>query len=615
MQDQIEDPGVAAASSASSANTQGSHATPPKAQLLKRVLSGGSSGSASASTPREAMGTPTSSQIPLSPGSVGNRTPKAKKTPLMPENGGPEVSIPNDGKILPLVTDMDGLQVQSPIQTHAPLPSGKSRPPPSVHTRAGSSSTDSSSTGNHPYPPSHLGSSYGSEGFPTIHMDDVQMSADTARRIAFTDEAVKSINGTNTVYQGHLPPAPNPYAMPRTFANFVKPQSRHDRTSDVSRQSSTSSTTTEASTSSEESDLCVPTLEWVTTSNKNLMPRMVSPVVRTASPGQMPPPSIHSRSSPRKSSNSYAHATPKTIPTTLSDIPSSSDQDDEDDTATVGHGRDRSPSASSLSAESGLDLLWKAAASQGGTPTDSPESRGKRKAGAAEAVAQWRNSGIPNGPEVKPEPSSSGPPKKRRRSEIAMEKKIDPALMAPVDEPFPETIDDDSDSERPASENDSEYGNKGRSRVGRGGRVSTGTAASTGGAGKGGSGGKKSKKVGDSPGGGGGGGNGSGAGGGSGRRGSNAGAVAGVQCEYVNPLPPYNRCSDVFTRKYDLPRHMARHARREGELVMEGKLSEDKAILWNTIKDKPKVTCNQCGESFTRMDALKRHQAKQHHHQ
>lgn len=45
---------------------------------------------------------------------------------------------------------------------------------------------------------------------------------------------------------------------------------------------------------------------------------------------------------------------------------------------------------------------------------------------------------------------------------------------------------------------------------------------------------------------------------------------------------------------------MARHARREGELVMEGKLSEDKAILWKTIKDKPKVVCDTCGESFTR---------------
>jgi hypothetical protein len=45
---------------------------------------------------------------------------------------------------------------------------------------------------------------------------------------------------------------------------------------------------------------------------------------------------------------------------------------------------------------------------------------------------------------------------------------------------------------------------------------------------------------------------------------------------------------------------MARHARREGELVLEGVLAADKALLWNSIKDKPKVTCASCGESFTR---------------
>jgi hypothetical protein len=45
---------------------------------------------------------------------------------------------------------------------------------------------------------------------------------------------------------------------------------------------------------------------------------------------------------------------------------------------------------------------------------------------------------------------------------------------------------------------------------------------------------------------------------------------------------------------------MARHARREGELVLEGTLAADKALLWNAIKDKPKVQCSSCGESFTR---------------
>lgn len=65
-------------------------------------------------------------------------------------------------------------------------------------------------------------------------------------------------------------------------------------------------------------------------------------------------------------------------------------------------------------------------------------------------------------------------------------------------------------------------------------------------------------------------------------------------------IQPFNRCQDVFTRKYDLPRHMARHARREGELVLEGALEQSKATLWATIKDKPKVQCPNCGESFTR---------------
>ena len=45
---------------------------------------------------------------------------------------------------------------------------------------------------------------------------------------------------------------------------------------------------------------------------------------------------------------------------------------------------------------------------------------------------------------------------------------------------------------------------------------------------------------------------------------------------------------------------MARHARREGELVLEGTLAPENAKLWNAIKDKPKVQCADCGESFTR---------------
>jgi hypothetical protein len=76
--------------------------------------------------------------------------------------------------------------------------------------------------------------------------------------------------------------------------------------------------------------------------------------------------------------------------------------------------------------------------------------------------------------------------------------------------------------------------------------------------------------------------------------------AGGVQCGYFNPLPPYQQCPDVFTRKYDIPRHTARHARREGDLVAEGKLPEEKAVLWMKNRDKPKIRCETCGEYFTR---------------
>ena len=621
--------------------------SPPKAHLLKRVLSAGSSGSASVSTPREALATPPAYHTPLSPNSGGNRTPKAKKASLAAENG-VAIGGQTDGKIQPLVTDMDGLQVQSPIQKPMKLQNGVNgrAKMASPHTRAGSSSTDSSSTGYHPSAGAYLGSSYGPDGFPSEDSPyAMAIDSDTAARIAFTDEAVKSINGTSTVFRGSSPtaPVPNPYSIPRTFSHFVQPhQQRQDRSPDVSRQSSTSSAATEASTSSEESDLCVPTIEWVNRSVNGQAPqRVLSPKPRKSSPGRMAPPP--NRSSPRRqiqpnsilpphlSSQLGASTSGPSAPSS-SEVTDSSEQE-EDDAATVGHARERSPSASSVSAESGLDLLWKAATSQGGTPTDSPDTRGKRKVGTAEAVKQWRNSGIPNGSEVKTTgPSAaSGPPKKRRRSENVLEEVETVPVTLKVEEIAEEAMDEGSGSDQPASDHDSEYGGKPRARVisksgrgggkkARGGRVSTGTTTSNGTAARaGGGGGKKGKKIvqadegedddADED----------GSGGGGGRRGSNGAGGIGVQCEYVNPLPvsndctlktrgssadcglqPYNRCQDVFTRKYDLPRHMARHARREGELVHEGRLAEDKALLWKTIKDKPKVTCNQCGEMFTR---------------
>ena len=625
-----------------------------------------------------------------------------------------------DGKSL--VSGMDGLQVQSPLHGSGALPSRVRAPErrtamstmASAHDRSFSSSTESSSNSGsaNSILPRHLGSGYGSEGYPNLrdfdessprngfasHSPvDMMMTAQAAAAVAAADEAIKQLNGTSTVFQGPMtpgiPPSDNPYQLPRGYADFVKPQARSGAEvipdQSVSRQSSTSSSTTEASTSSEESDLCVPTIEWVnrptifSPTNGHAFSQQ-SPYVGSPgttfqhqksapgrSPGRMPPPATIGKghSSPKRNHPTLAMPaalhhqsslplgatahTPGGTRQQTSALPigvsAEAPAEEDDDDATVGHGREQSPSTSSQSARSGLDLLWRAATHSepvSDSPYETPQdSKGKRKAGA-EAVAQWRTSGIPTGVNGKPVTTAEGqarakeqqsmpPPasKRRRRSQLQMEA-IDPALRGsePQEEQVME-VDPGSDYQtgsgseeggEGASGDDSEYGagasarprgraaGRGRAggkKAGRGGRISTGGTTTTTAAKEI---IKKARKSDGSP-------AGSGRGGGGGTRTSAGGASGvGIQCEYINPLPvsqgsmnhghwadctmlqPYNRCQDFFTRKYDLPRHMARHARREGELVYEGKLAEDKALLWRTIKDKPKVTCAKCGESFTR---------------
>jgi hypothetical protein len=226
----------------------------------------------------------------------------------------------------------------------------------------------------------------------------------------------------------------------------------------------------------------------------------------------------------------------------------------------------------------------------------------KRQQGA-EAVAQWRQTAIPpaydNSPFEGTPPDgqaqhdgSAEPPKKRRRSKKNLEAP-DPSLRNPPSDPS-----EDSDIESHGSASDSEYNagkkrNRRNSNKDKGSRVRptlpmppaqaspSSSKDSPAPAGK-----KAQPKV---------------------RRPSGTSdgkpstiPAGGVQCEYVNPLPPYQRCPDVFTRKYDIPRHMARHARREGDLVQEGKLPEEKALLWKTIRDKPRIRCKVCLEYFTR---------------
>ncbi|EIW71416.1 hypothetical protein TREMEDRAFT_67753 [Tremella mesenterica DSM 1558] len=653
-------------------DTQESGAT--STHLLKRVLSHGSNGSApTAST----VTPPGNVNRPLSPSSGGARTPKARKSILKPENGEQ------------LASDLDQLKVRSPAFNSQQLPPQSlsqvltpvSQPRSHKNVRQYSSSTDSSSSIN---PPSHLGSMYGPEGFP-IHSGSsenvtdptkqlgMRMSAEAIAAVAAADEAIKKLNGTPTLYQGPgypgsmyqtplagpYPIGDNAYQLPRNLAGFIKPagysgknhQARSPIDHTVTRQSSTSSTEA-SSTSSEESDLCIPVVEWV--------PR---PIIGSPGPGHSPwgaplsqitpkspqrsgpsmgPPSSTTRRASGATNGSSSHAPPfdhrQSLPVgATAHTPGGLSQssvlplghhpdapvEEEDDDATVGH-REHSPSTSSQSARSGLDLLWRAAS--GDIPAKSPspydlpgDHKGKRKAGA-EAVAQWRKSGIPTGPTRNGQRIQTSPPtKKRRKSEIQMEH-IDPVLRDREDTPLDAGGLEEHGSwgygseSSGISEGDSEYkGETGgkttrtpapKARGGRRvvttttGRGRTNVGSTSAGASK--TAPRKSRVSNESPSGG-------------KRRFSGGGGGGGVQCEYVNPLPPYNRCQDIFTRKYDLPRHMARHGRREGELVMEGKLSEEKAVLWRSMKDKPKVMCHVCDESFTRMDALKRHQAKQHH--
>ncbi|WVR07974.1 hypothetical protein IAU60_005017 [Kwoniella sp. DSM 27419] len=804
----------------------------PRAHLLRRVLSGGSTGSAAAGA---STATPTErGSAPLSPasGSGGTRTPKAVRAPLKMDSvesaagdQGMDVDMPVEvsgngttkrrrssgkgaagtngaGPIVPghqLASDLDQLKVQSPVTGNGvsgsvlglhqptdaqsisitPIPPPPQSQPPTVppssnfgpatsrahttHDRSYSTSTEGSTTSSsiHPIPPQGLGSSYGPEGFPVFtrspedspvafgssqnngsgyfnNMDnrllplagfggansngsglDPELAARQAEVLAKADEAVRALNGTASLYQGTYTPggsipgmstdeaSVNPFAISRNYANFVTPQVNPS----VTRQSSTSSSTTDAaSTSSEESDWCIPTIEWVPTNPQSPgfpgSPYFNSPGSvfaqreRDRAASKMPPPALTGKpvSTPRRLSgnnvntNGQSHGadaapalshqqslpigatahTPSGLRASALPVGARPEAiDDDDDEMTVGHGRERSPSTSSQSAQSGLDLLWRAA--QGIPKNPAPydatfEHKGKRKAGA-EAVDKWRSSGIPTGVSAPPATATvvdsedvragSGagePPKKRRRSEMQLEEKnkFDRELSlkreAVGDSDVPPEDDSEyhsasASSETGGSGEDSEYNggpprHRGRpaqrgrrkgsptagqnrrstSRTGsnalpgnvaRPGKVGQNAyvnpASAPGGVTKGGT-IKKVRKVGESP---------SGVSKG-GRKGGAGGTPVpvlpnGVQCDYVNPLPPYNRCTDVFTRKYDLPRHMARHARREGELVNEGTLSEEKAILWRSIKDKPKVTCEHCGESFTRMDALKRHTAKQHH--
>ncbi|GMK56594.1 hypothetical protein CspeluHIS016_0304340 [Cutaneotrichosporon spelunceum] len=524
----------------------------------------------------------------------------------------------------------------------APTSNGSHNPPrPSRWTKARSTSTESFVSSMDI--PATLGSQYNQEGFPNYPVSsededgDVRIVADgeaVAKQLAQTDEAVRQINGTSSVVQRNfgnmMPSAPssNQYELPRAAAAFVRrpaPGNLRRERGDIGSFVSSGS-----STSSEESDF-LPGISWVnsvsqpTASNTYNYQFYYTKPSNSSNPSMPPPSTIGNRkpSSPRRGSlNQLPSSDPATPNALQHKLPNAGDSstevpgDNDEDDQTVGP-REGSPSSSSASA---LDLLA-LAVDQHENENQNPRHRSystylKRQQGA-EAVAQWRHNAIPPAydnprgfegtpPEGRaPHDGSREPPKKRRRSEKNLEAP-DQSLRSQPSDPS-----EDSDIESHGSASDSEYNagkkrNRRNSNKDKGSRVRatlpmppaqtspSSSKDSPAPASK-----KPQPKV---------------------RRPSGTSdgkpsiPAGGVQCEYVNPLPPYQRCPDVFTRKYDIPRHMARHARREGDLVQEGKLPEEKALLWKTIRDKPRIRCKVCLEYFTRQDALKRHQNKQHHH-
>ncbi|CAK9783247.1 unnamed protein product [Cutaneotrichosporon oleaginosum] len=526
--------------------------------------------------------------------------------------------------------------VETPSSTFAtpaaPASNGSHHPPrPSRWTKARSTSTESfvSSMGI----PATLGSQYNQEGFPNYPVSsededgDVRIAADDeaiAKQLAQTDEAVRQINGTASVVQRNfgnmMPSAPssNQYELPRAAAAYVQRRPGGDMRDRGELRTGGSFVSSGSSTSSEESDF-LPGVQWVdSVSQRPTATTFNYPFYYTGKPSSssnttMPPPSIISTRKPPSpgggNSSSVTTSGPLTPNPGQREASADGTGDNDEDDHTVGP-RGVSPSSSSAS---GLELLAVAA-------VDRHESQGQRNRSynshlKREAVAQWRQKAIPptydNSPRFEGTPPdgqahqvrTAEPPTKRPRYKKDQETP-DSSLRIPPSDPS-----EDSDLESPHSASESEY-NAGKKRIRRyskdkGSRVrptlpmlaapvspsssKDSPAPAT----------KKPPKV---------------------RRPSTTSdgkppiPAGGVQCEYVNPLPPYQRCPDVFTRKYDIPRHMARHARREGDLVQEGKLPEEKAMLWKTIRDKPRIRCKVCLEYFTRQDALKRHQNKQHHH-
>ncbi|KAG8718968.1 hypothetical protein FRC08_003949 [Ceratobasidium sp. 394] len=87
-------------------------------------------------------------------------------------------------------------------------------------------------------------------------------------------------------------------------------------------------------------------------------------------------------------------------------------------------------------------------------------------------------------------------------------------------------------------------------------------------------------------------------------------------CTYIDPLMGVP-CGKLLNRHHDLPRHMVKHRQEEAALVNAGRLARERATLlppdWKHT-DELKLPCRFCSATFSRADAVTRHEKREHKH-
>ncbi|CUA74629.1 hypothetical protein RSOLAG22IIIB_05637 [Rhizoctonia solani] len=86
-----------------------------------------------------------------------------------------------------------------------------------------------------------------------------------------------------------------------------------------------------------------------------------------------------------------------------------------------------------------------------------------------------------------------------------------------------------------------------------------------------------------------------------------------IKCTYVSPIPDFLPCTRTFSRVADMRRHIEhQHAEEEAQATIDGRITKSQAKLlgedWKGTIKKP--TCEGCGQTFSRKDAVKRHQTE-----